>query len=731
MSEKPRVAEGTTCQADESINWKLCILCQSDADKEELVRHPHVDSFQRVLDIVAERASVHDGNYVQVHRRLQGFTRNTLCAHLAVYHRSCYANGTNKVLIQRARERHAHCLATGHYIAKKRGEKRGSAEMDEPGQSTSISSAPFTRSHTSPLDNDQCFFCQEGDDDEQLYQVRTENAGKSLKEAVERSKNDTLNTRLNTCIASGDAHSIDVRYHKTCWTKHVFHGKREESTSSSIPGHQIPLLQRASLIELINLIDVQTQNQAYLPMEDLETTYVNILGNVGLDNHVPTFNRKWLKEQILSALPHLKSCLQKDRRKSAILYSPEACEDSMVHSALENRDDGEEKMKTLYCAAQLVRRSIANFTKAAKDGAPTIDVTSDIRDVPAELYTMIRWILIGPAESLETQRRNKVVDRAALTMCQNIMYGFKSNRQINYMPITESAAFRPPHARENPQVLGLALTVHHDTRNKKLIDCLSAHDYCVSYGRTLQMETALANAVVENTREFQGLYVPPFLKRGASVFFAVDNTDFSEDTADGKGTTHGTITAVYQKAEVPGEPIARPLKIDDCHSLSVTPYHVHMMHCGKPKPLPAKRTDKFVTSKEMSGSYHLTQLGWIIATALSRMEPRKASSNIPGWVGYNSLLSESKPLTQVGALPLLPELAHEWSTLLTVIMQASQLRKLAVGEDHPAVISFDMALYEKVIQLLDARPDLKRTVVPRLGELHVAMAALRALGASM
>ncbi|KAK5923956.1 hypothetical protein CgunFtcFv8_000881 [Champsocephalus gunnari] len=64
-------------------------------------------------------------------------------------------------------------------------------------------------------------------------------------------------------------------------------------------------------------------------------------------------------------------------------------------------------------------------------------------------------------------------------------------------------------------------------------------------------------------------------------------------------------------------------------------------------------------------------------------------------------------------------------------MQANQLRKLAVGEDHPTVITFDMALYEKVVQLLDARPDLKQMVVPRLGELHVVMAALRALGASM
>ncbi len=172
--------------------------------------------------------------------------------------------------------------------------------------------------------------------------------------------------------------------------------------------------------------------------------------------------------------------------------------ESMVHSAMESHGDEEDNMQTIYKAAQVIRKSIANFTKAAKD-THTIEVTSDIHDVPAELYTTIRWIMIGPADSLENEKRTKVVDRAALTVSQNIMYGFKSSRQVNYKPIRESAAFRPPHERENPQVLGLALTVHHDTRNKMLMDLLSTHDYCVPYGRTLLMETALANAVVQNT----------------------------------------------------------------------------------------------------------------------------------------------------------------------------------------------------------------------------------------
>ena len=288
--------------------------------------------------------------------------------------------------------------------------------------------------------------------------------------------------------------------------------------------------------------------------------------------------------------------------------------------------------------------------------------------------------------------------------------------------------------RENPQAVGLALTIHHDTRNKKLLDLLNAQGYCISYSRALIMETALANAVVENTKQFNGLYVPPFLKKGTFVFFAADNTDFAEDTADGKGTTHGTLTAVYQRVDAPGEQITPPICVDHTksQSLSISPYHTPMLHCQKPKPTTShNQMGKFsVNSSGVPETYRLTQLGWVVASTVSRMKDAGASQ-IPGWAGYNSLLSTSKPLTAVGALPLLPEVAHEWSTLLTVVKQAIQLKELAVGEDHITLITFDMALYEKVIQLVDARPDLKGKVMPRLGELHVVMCALRALGSSI
>ncbi len=102
-----------------------------------------------------------------------------------------------------------------------------------------------------------------------------------------------------------------------------------------------------------------------------------------------------------------------------------------------------------------------------------------------------------------------------------------------------------------------------------------------------------------------------------------------------------------------------------------------MEPCSKPKPGPYKREQEFkVSSTGVAESYELTTLGWMIATALtiSAESEESESGKIPGWAGYKSLVSSGQPLTRVGALPLLPEVAHEWSTMLTVMELGSWSR---------------------------------------------------------
>ena len=89
-----------------------------------------------------------------------------------------------------------------------------------------------------------------------------------LKSAVDKSQNPVFMTRLNTCLSPTDAHAIDIRYHKSCWRKHVFHVMQEESETKHLS--KVKPLQTACLIE-INLVDVLTPTKAFLSMDDIET----------------------------------------------------------------------------------------------------------------------------------------------------------------------------------------------------------------------------------------------------------------------------------------------------------------------------------------------------------------------------------------------------------------------------------------------------------------------------
>ena len=124
-----------------------------------LVQNPRKESYQTLLDAVKERASLHDGGYVDIQSHLDNFSPDTFREKKPLWHRSCCSDATNPVSIQRARDHLQHAISTGTYTEKKhRGHKR---KLSELGDSTmSSSSAPFTRSATEPLKKSYCFFCQ-------------------------------------------------------------------------------------------------------------------------------------------------------------------------------------------------------------------------------------------------------------------------------------------------------------------------------------------------------------------------------------------------------------------------------------------------------------------------------------------------------------------------------------------------------------------------------------------
>ena len=65
----------------------------------------------------------------------------------------------------------------------------------------------------------------------------------------------------------------------------------------------------------------------------------------------------------------------------------------------------------------MIQKAITGLaTKTSGGTLDNMQVTSSDSDVPAELYSMIHWVMVGPVSKLQTEKRSRIVDRSALSV---------------------------------------------------------------------------------------------------------------------------------------------------------------------------------------------------------------------------------------------------------------------------------------------------------------------------
>ena len=265
-----------------------------------------------------------------------------------------------------------------------------------------------------------------------------------------------------------------------------------------------------------------------------------------------------------------------------------------------------------------------------------------------------------------------------------------------------------------PQQLAIGVAIRQAIRSKKVIKILHGFGMSVEYNILLRMESQIAIREVKRIMDNDGLCLPPDFILGRCIFFAVDNVDFAEDTPDGKRTLYGTAMAIYQRCHDGDE--TTKLELDEPsgkRSLKELPRVTMLLDCPKPAAQPPTTTcSTFRTNEEQQ---HITEArlpdaAWLLGRGLVKVflgitrseehpaDQETSQENIPTWSGYHSLVSHNLPTTRVGTPSLLAAPAHEWQTLLTILMQA--------------------------------HGDMNHLVL-RPGELHIVMAQLRTIGAYM
>ena len=309
------------------------------------------------------------------------------------------------------------------------------------------------------------------------------------------------------------------------------------------------------------------------------------------------------------------------------------------------------------------------------------------------------------------------------------MFAAKSDRQMSYKPKLDQTDFESGRITENKQVIKMALEVRRSSRSKQLIDLLKRDGMSISNTRALQIETAIANSIINQTELCpSGATLVPFLKTNQFVCFHFDNTDFTIDTPDGKNQLHGGLISVFQSAlentatqNLPIDLEFRTLAVNEIQLTNVVEY---------PKPnlknfsLPVDIVDSDNKLQNVHMDTTVTMKSWKMLKSYNM-----TAVSTPPWSGFYSAIGDlPKFLTNTGVLPIIPNPVSDWGTVYTALKIMQGISVEVYGETHKTTISLDLALYEKAVQVISTNPHLKDSFNLRLGELHILMAHLRGIG---
>ena len=579
-----------------------------------------------------------------------------------------------------------------------------------------------SRQSTASYDKNLCFFCQTAKDNEPVHAIQSRKRGEELHQYVSSCDIDIYKVYLSAAINPSDALAIDVKYHRLCWMKRVLDWQQQPASKTCAVESEI-----AATVEFLNLIKSLLQCGNILSIKDAHDTFMSVLRLHGCKS---TPCRKTVRNTLTENIPDIEFIAAVRKWESDRFCMTAAKIEAVEASMAATRET--DQMDTIYQCAKLVRSDILDSEQWEFNGSLDPDV-SDI--IPVKLLSLLEWILKGVATDLKTQERTEDVTNSAKLLSQQIMFQVKTRRHTSYKPTATDSKDCFRLRREYPLQVGTGILVHQQFRSKSLIDYLHDIGVSVNHARILRIETQLAQQLLHTSAE-HGTYVPPSLTKNTFVFFSADNSDFQEDTPEGKNTLHATAMAVFQPAGDPGivrninltgPSRHRSLPLGPGLAVELLPCHIPANTrppCGTYDPIPTS------PSQEVMGSAASSDLTWLVGQSLVRTVATE--QKIPTWSAYNSTIRQpTHQLTNVTMMPLIAAPAHEWSTMLTVLKQAQKITTVVMGEGHKTVITFDLQLYEKAVKLqMHIKPELDHMIF-RIGEMHTVMASLRALGTSI
>ena len=160
---------------------------------------------------------------------------------------------------------------------------------------------------------------------------------------MKKEGDEKLHVKLSTAVDSRDAHAIDIKYPKNCWSKHVTNVLRKHSTTSNIERAS----EVAAKIEFVTMAEMALKSGKIMNMSQLQATY----DTLSKENNVTakTCNRKATKKLIQAEMEDVEFHKPKHVNESERVSIKESRDVAIQLSQTDN-EDCTSNMKTLYGA---------------------------------------------------------------------------------------------------------------------------------------------------------------------------------------------------------------------------------------------------------------------------------------------------------------------------------------------------------------------------------------------
>ena len=281
-----------------------------------------------------------------------------------------------------------------------------------------------------------------------------------------------------------------------------------------------------------------------------------------------------------------------------------------------------------------------------------------------------------------------------------------------------------------PKHVALAMSLKTALRSKDYITVINRLGDCISYNQVLVTDAYWANCT-QNSSDGYAM-VPTNIIKGVFAQAASDNADYN--TASSSHHVTNSVIYQYPMSSVPSSiavgSFSAPKKRSRLRSMQLQELSLCQFY-GKDEPdvpdyikscNPKGILDacRYPSNERIKSFYKNT--AWHLSRSISLktviLEPSSINYPIPGWKGFNYVLSttESFP-TIIGNCRTIPAPPTDLNAVYTVIISLIDLLKKI--NQSPAIITCDESFYEKAMLVKWNHEDVfKDSLVLRLGNFH-------------